>query len=121
VAKSLVGADGRQVRKVVTDAMSRTIETVLDPGKLTLAQLQEAASASRPGPPTEVGMQRHRQVAAAPQRRASETWEAIGQLISARSTDRLTYWRATLIKPWNTPAPSGEPWSRQDISTNTPS
>jgi len=28
-------------------------------------------------------MQRHRQVAAAPQRRASETWEAIGQLISA--------------------------------------
>ena len=44
VAKSLVGADGRQVRKVVTDAMSRTIETVLDPEKLTLAQLQDAAS-----------------------------------------------------------------------------
>jgi SpoVK/Ycf46/Vps4 family AAA+-type ATPase len=44
VAKSLVGADGRQVRKVVTDAMSRTIETVLDPGKLTLAQLQDAAA-----------------------------------------------------------------------------
>lgn len=28
-------------------------------------------------------MQRHRQVAAAPQRRASETWEAVGRLISA--------------------------------------
>lgn len=28
-------------------------------------------------------MQRHRQVAAAPQRRASETWEAIGKLIGA--------------------------------------
>lgn len=28
-------------------------------------------------------MQRHRQVAAAPQRRASETWDAIGQLIGA--------------------------------------
>jgi len=28
-------------------------------------------------------MQRHRQVAAAPERRASETWEAIGQLVVA--------------------------------------
>ena len=27
-------------------------------------------------------MQRHRQVAAAPQRRASETWDAIGQLVT---------------------------------------
>jgi SpoVK/Ycf46/Vps4 family AAA+-type ATPase len=43
VAKSLLGADGRQVRKVITDAMSRNIETVLDPGSLTLAQLQDAA------------------------------------------------------------------------------
>jgi AAA+ superfamily predicted ATPase len=44
VAKRLVGADGRQVRKVITDAMTRNIETVLDPGSLTLAQLEEAAA-----------------------------------------------------------------------------
>ncbi|HUY08002.1 MAG TPA: AAA family ATPase [Candidatus Dormibacteraeota bacterium] len=43
VAKLLAGADGRQVRKVIADAMSRQIETVLNPGSLTLAQLQEAA------------------------------------------------------------------------------
>lgn len=43
VAKQLVGADGRQVRKVITDAMSRRIETVLEPGCLTLVQLQDAA------------------------------------------------------------------------------
>jgi pachytene checkpoint protein 2 len=44
VAKRLVGADGRRVRKVVTDAMTRNIETVLDPGSLTLAQLEESAA-----------------------------------------------------------------------------
>lgn len=44
VAKQLLGADGRQVRKVITDAMSRRIETVLDPGSLTLAQLEETAT-----------------------------------------------------------------------------
>ena len=44
VAKRLVGADGRQVRKVITDAMTRNIETVLDPGSLTLAQLEDAAA-----------------------------------------------------------------------------
>ena len=31
------------MRKVITDAMTRNIETVLDPGGLTLAQLEEAA------------------------------------------------------------------------------
>ena len=44
VAKRLVGADGRQMRKIVTEAMSRNIETVVDPGKLTLDQLQDAAA-----------------------------------------------------------------------------
>lgn len=43
VAKRLVGLDGRQVRKVITNAMSRNIETVLEPGRLTLTQLNDAA------------------------------------------------------------------------------
>jgi len=43
VAKQLVGLDGRQVRKVVTNAMSRNIETVIDPACLSLSQLREAA------------------------------------------------------------------------------
>lgn len=43
VAKQLVGLDGRQVRKVVTHAMSRNIETVLEPSRLTLTQLHDAA------------------------------------------------------------------------------
>jgi AAA+ superfamily predicted ATPase len=47
VAKRLVGADGRQVRKVITDAMSRAIGTVQDPGSLTMDQLLEAASLAR--------------------------------------------------------------------------
>lgn len=42
VARQLVGLDGRQVRKFVTDAMSRRIETVLDPGSLTLSDLKQA-------------------------------------------------------------------------------
>jgi pachytene checkpoint protein 2 len=42
IAKRLVGADGRQVRKLITDAMSTGLETVSDPGKLTIAQLEEA-------------------------------------------------------------------------------
>ena len=43
VAKLLVGADGRQVRKAIASAMSRQLETVLNPGSLTLTQLREAA------------------------------------------------------------------------------
>lgn len=46
VAKQLVGADGRQVRKVITDAMSRSIETVQDPSRLTLVQLLDSAKAT---------------------------------------------------------------------------
>lgn len=43
----LVGADGRQVRKLVTAAMALRSETVLDPGKLTVADLRSAADAVR--------------------------------------------------------------------------
>lgn len=43
VAKHLVGLDGRKVRKLVTDAMSRSMKTVLDPGLLTFDQLYDAA------------------------------------------------------------------------------
>jgi AAA+ superfamily predicted ATPase len=51
IAQRLVGADGRQVRKVVTDAMSRSIETVQDPGRLTLAQLRDTAADLTVGTP----------------------------------------------------------------------
>lgn len=43
VAKILAGCDGRRARKVVTEAMCRRRETVLDPGKLTIADLKAAA------------------------------------------------------------------------------
>ena len=43
-ATSLVGLDGRQVRKVVTDAMKLRTETVLDPNVLTVADLVRAAA-----------------------------------------------------------------------------
>jgi AAA+ superfamily predicted ATPase len=39
VATSLVGLDGRQVRKIVTDAMKLRTETVLDPNALTISDL----------------------------------------------------------------------------------
>lgn len=45
IAKALVGLDGRQVRKAVTDAMKLRPETVLDPNKLTIADLKAAAAA----------------------------------------------------------------------------
>lgn len=44
IAKRLEGADGRQVRKAVSDAMSRNIDTVLDPGSLSISQLEEATA-----------------------------------------------------------------------------
>ena len=44
IATRLVGADGRQVRKLVTDAMSTSLDTVQDPGRLTITQLEEAAT-----------------------------------------------------------------------------
>jgi pachytene checkpoint protein 2 len=46
VARRLKGADGRRVRKLVTEALGRRQETVLDPNKLTLGELNEAAVAS---------------------------------------------------------------------------
>jgi pachytene checkpoint protein 2 len=45
VARRLVGADGRRIRKIVTDALGRRRETVLNPEKLTLRDLAEAAAA----------------------------------------------------------------------------
>lgn len=44
VAASLVGLDGRQVRKVVTDAMKVRTDTVMDPNKLTITDLLAAAT-----------------------------------------------------------------------------
>jgi AAA+ superfamily predicted ATPase len=52
VARSLVGLDGRQVRKVITDAMKVRTETVMDPNTLTILDLQAAAAVrtARKGP-----------------------------------------------------------------------
>ena len=43
VAHRLVGADGRRVRKLVTDALGRRRETVLDANELTMRDLTAAA------------------------------------------------------------------------------
>jgi SpoVK/Ycf46/Vps4 family AAA+-type ATPase len=48
VARRLVGADGRRVRKVVTVALGRRRETVSDPNKLTTRDLAEAAAEAVP-------------------------------------------------------------------------
>lgn len=45
VARRLVGADGRRIRKFVTETLGLRRETVLDPERLTIAHLAEAASA----------------------------------------------------------------------------
>ncbi len=50
VAQRLVGSDGRQVRKLVTDAMSRRREVVLDPASLTIADLDHAVNSANPKP-----------------------------------------------------------------------
>jgi len=50
VARRMVGLDGRQVRKLVTDAMARRIETVIDPGSLSLSDLERAAAEAIPKP-----------------------------------------------------------------------
>lgn len=42
VAHELVGVDGRRARKFIFDAMSRRLETVINPGDLTVADLQKA-------------------------------------------------------------------------------
>jgi len=43
VAARLEGIDGRQARKLVSEAMTRRLDTVLDPGALTIADLLAAA------------------------------------------------------------------------------
>lgn len=43
LSQSLVGADGRRVRKLVTDALARRLDTVIDPAKLTFEDLKAAA------------------------------------------------------------------------------
>ena len=43
VGKALGGADGRQIRKAVTEAMAIRLETVQDPGELQVADLLAAA------------------------------------------------------------------------------
>lgn len=47
IAEYLLGADGRQVRKFVTETLARRVETVMDPGALTLADLTAAARSVR--------------------------------------------------------------------------
>lgn len=44
VAKTLVGLDGRRIRKTVTEAMLGRMDTVIDPGVLTIEDLKSAAS-----------------------------------------------------------------------------
>jgi AAA+ superfamily predicted ATPase len=46
VATALTGLDGRRIRKVVTEALARRTETVLDPSALTMADLVAAAIAA---------------------------------------------------------------------------
>jgi SpoVK/Ycf46/Vps4 family AAA+-type ATPase len=46
-ARRLTGCDGRRVRKVVTSALARRRETVLDPQQLTIKDLSDAASAEQ--------------------------------------------------------------------------
>lgn len=44
-ARRLEGADGRRVRKTITEALGRRLETVRDPNKLTLQDVSDAAGA----------------------------------------------------------------------------
>ncbi|MCV7051736.1 AAA family ATPase [Mycobacterium heidelbergense] len=44
VAPKLAGMDGRRIRKLVTEAMQRRVETTLDPGCLTVNDLEQASS-----------------------------------------------------------------------------
>jgi SpoVK/Ycf46/Vps4 family AAA+-type ATPase len=46
VATALTGLDGRRIRKVVTEALARRTETVLDPSALTMADLVSAGAAA---------------------------------------------------------------------------
>jgi pachytene checkpoint protein 2 len=43
IAELLAGHDGRQIRKVVTEAMASRLDTVINPAELSLADLHQAA------------------------------------------------------------------------------
>jgi hypothetical protein len=45
VAAKLVGLDGRCVRKLVTESMQGRVETTINPGSLTLDDIDRAVSA----------------------------------------------------------------------------
>jgi AAA+ superfamily predicted ATPase len=44
ISKVLAGSDGRRVRKMITEAMARRVETVQDPGRLRIEDLKAVAS-----------------------------------------------------------------------------
>jgi SpoVK/Ycf46/Vps4 family AAA+-type ATPase len=52
VARRLVGNDGRRIRKTVTEALGRRLETVVDPNQLTMRDLNDAASEFQVGTPS---------------------------------------------------------------------
>jgi AAA+ superfamily predicted ATPase len=54
VARRLVGADGRRVRKLVTEALGRSKDTIRNPDKLTLRDIAEAATEAQTAKPGEV-------------------------------------------------------------------
>lgn len=56
VARELAGVDARRVRKTITEAMVSQLDTVIEPGRLTLGELVSAASLVR----HELGVQRPR-------------------------------------------------------------
>jgi AAA+ superfamily predicted ATPase len=49
VGAAMTGMDGRTARKLVADAAARRLETAVDPGKLTVADLATAATARMAG------------------------------------------------------------------------
>ena len=48
VVDDAVGMDGRQIRKAVLSALTLDINTVIDPGKLTIKQLAQSFKQSKP-------------------------------------------------------------------------
>jgi pachytene checkpoint protein 2 len=48
VAKALAGMDGRRIRKTVSEAMLGRLETVIQPGDLTIEDLMSAAGRIQP-------------------------------------------------------------------------
>jgi hypothetical protein len=50
VAKELAGMDGRRIRKTVSEAMVGRLETVIQPGELTIQDLLSAATRIKENP-----------------------------------------------------------------------